>query len=211
MKKRKRVVMDFVEVPPLSSVYRGLGLRHAASLPLPRPPPIMMKGVRRSMRRASLSSEVLVKAREVLSEPRANKRRKLSKGCSESNEGDSDADAEDSTPVRGPALAPLSTLTDNQAAAAAAAVYYPYNLARKHAADGRVVPSSELSSDDDPRLGQVTPYHLISPELRRAQAGLRMEDPPSDDSVLGSSPSKALVERKLRRMGSGSASTTVAV
>ncbi|KAF7980462.1 hypothetical protein HWV62_37928 [Athelia sp. TMB] len=43
---------------------------------------------------------------------------------------------------------------------------------------------SQLSSDDDPHIGQVTPHHLISPALRRAPC-----DPPSDDSVLGSSPS----------------------
>ncbi|KAI3616070.1 hypothetical protein WG66_014008 [Moniliophthora roreri] len=57
------------------------------------------------------------------------------------------------------------------------------------------------SSDDDPHLGQVTPQHLISPALRRLSASKwtsNMEDPPSDDSVGSGSPTKGVVERRLR-------------
>jgi hypothetical protein len=48
------------------------------------------------------------------------------------------------------------------------------------------------SSDDDPRLGQVTPHRLLSPRMRR------LDD---DDTELGSddsipSPSKDLVRRR---------------
>jgi len=51
----------------------------------------------------------------------------------------------------------------------------------------------QLSSDDDPHLGQVTPHRLISPAVRRAKT-IDIYDPPSDDS-LGSSPSKGLGHR----------------
>ncbi|TFK39036.1 hypothetical protein BDQ12DRAFT_88060 [Crucibulum laeve] len=60
----------------------------------------------------------------------------------------------------------------------------------------------EPSSDDDPHLGQVTPHHLISPALRKSRSMDDMYDPPSDDSVMSSSPSKELVNRRLQRMGS---------
>ncbi|RDB15244.1 hypothetical protein Hypma_004765 [Hypsizygus marmoreus] len=60
--------------------------------------------------------------------------------------------------------------------------------------------SSELSSDDDPHIGQVTPHHLISPELLRSRG--RYEDPPSDDSVMPASPSRDIVQRRLQRLGS---------
>lgn len=58
----------------------------------------------------------------------------------------------------------------------------------------------ELSSDDDPHIGQVTPHHLISPALRRARSLGR--DPPSDDSTLCESPSRDLVTRRLQRAAS---------
>jgi hypothetical protein len=67
-------------------------------------------------------------------------------------------------------------------------------------------PKEELpSSDDDPRIGQVTPHRLISPIPRRSlRAKVYEIDPPSDDSVMGgcTSPSKEVVERKLKRLGS---------
>ncbi|KAF9005430.1 hypothetical protein BDQ17DRAFT_1303792 [Cyathus striatus] len=57
---------------------------------------------------------------------------------------------------------------------------------------------SEMSSDDDPYIGQVTPHHLISPALHKSC--LREPfDPPSDDSVPSSSPLKEAVTRRLRR------------
>ncbi|KAJ6621847.1 hypothetical protein B0H10DRAFT_2214900 [Mycena sp. CBHHK59/15] len=56
--------------------------------------------------------------------------------------------------------------------------------------------SSELSSDDDPFFGQVTPYHVFSPALRRA----RHDDPlSSDDSNMSASPLKAVVTRRLQK------------
>ncbi|KAJ7781760.1 hypothetical protein DFH07DRAFT_386505 [Mycena maculata] len=60
--------------------------------------------------------------------------------------------------------------------------------------------SSELSSDDDVYFGQVTPYHVFSPALRRA----RDDDPPSsDDSNMSVSPTKGVVSRRLQKTGSG--------
>ncbi|KAG6849329.1 hypothetical protein H0H93_009374 [Arthromyces matolae] len=81
------------------------------------------------------------------------------------------------------------------------AMYRPYSLVRRHSKS--MVPSSEISSDDDPRLGQVTPHHLISPDIRRGK-NTRPQDPPSDDSDVMPSPSRDLVERRLQRTGSGS-------
>ncbi|KAL0961277.1 hypothetical protein HGRIS_006237 [Hohenbuehelia grisea] len=65
-------------------------------------------------------------------------------------------------------------------------------------------PSKALpSSDDQPRkLGQMTPHHLISPVPRRASTGSFDDDPPSDDSVIGASPSRELVTRRLERQNS---------
>lgn len=58
----------------------------------------------------------------------------------------------------------------------------------------------ELSSDDDPHLGQVTPHHLISPAIRRVQKSYD-DDPPSDDSVISASPSKGAFLRRMQRLG----------
>ncbi|KAJ7486049.1 hypothetical protein B0H11DRAFT_2016731 [Mycena galericulata] len=60
--------------------------------------------------------------------------------------------------------------------------------------------SSDLpSSDDDTYFGQVTPYHVFSPALRRAR-----DDPPSsDDSNMSVSPTKGVVSRRLQKTGSG--------
>jgi hypothetical protein len=57
--------------------------------------------------------------------------------------------------------------------------------------------SPELSSDDDPHLGQVTPHHLISPAPRRVRDNF--DDPPSDDSTMSTSPSQDAVTRRLQR------------
>ncbi|KAJ6475044.1 hypothetical protein C8R47DRAFT_1143351 [Mycena vitilis] len=55
------------------------------------------------------------------------------------------------------------------------------------------------SSDDDTFFGQVTPYHVFSPALRRA----RDDDPPSsDDSNMSASPLKGVVLRRLQKTGS---------
>lgn len=67
-------------------------------------------------------------------------------------------------------------------------------------------------SDDDPHIGQVTPHCLISPVPRRSTGAKFCEtDPPSDDSVMGeyASPSKDVVERKLKRLGSMTNVTTM--
>ncbi|KAJ7133006.1 hypothetical protein C8R46DRAFT_1140336 [Mycena filopes] len=58
---------------------------------------------------------------------------------------------------------------------------------------------SESSSDDDTFFGQVTPFHVYSPALRRA----RDDDPPSsDDSNMSASPTKGVVSRRLQKTGS---------
>ncbi|KAJ4481963.1 hypothetical protein J3R30DRAFT_3699283 [Lentinula aciculospora] len=78
---------------------------------------------------------------------------------------------------------------------------------------------NQLSSDDDPHLGQVTPGHLISPVLRRLRDAYEEEDededlPSSDDSVFGNdgagegrsrplSPSREVVLRRMQRNLSG--------
>ncbi|KAF9267296.1 hypothetical protein L218DRAFT_894410 [Marasmius fiardii PR-910] len=61
--------------------------------------------------------------------------------------------------------------------------------------------ASQLSSDDDPHIGQVTPHHLISPALKRTQR-IHDDDPPSDDSVVSGSPSKGAALRRMQRLGS---------
>lgn len=58
-------------------------------------------------------------------------------------------------------------------------------------------PSSELSSDDDPHIGQVTPHHLISPALHRSRKD--NDDPPSDDSIMSSSPTRDVIARRMQR------------
>ncbi|KXN87618.1 hypothetical protein AN958_08399 [Leucoagaricus sp. SymC.cos] len=58
-----------------------------------------------------------------------------------------------------------------------------------------VMPKSS-SSDDDPRYGQVTPHHLISPVPKKI---LDLFDPPSDDSLPLSSPTKSAASRRLVR------------
>ncbi|KAJ6585182.1 hypothetical protein B0H19DRAFT_1108667 [Mycena capillaripes] len=66
--------------------------------------------------------------------------------------------------------------------------------------DTRTRPPSESSSDDDAYFGQVTPYHVFSPALRRAA---RDDDPPSsDDSNMSASPLKGVVSRRLQKTGS---------
>lgn len=56
-------------------------------------------------------------------------------------------------------------------------------------------PASTMSSssDDDPRYGQVTPHHLISPALKKVKD---IFDPPSDDSLPPSSPTKTAMSRR---------------
>lgn len=54
-------------------------------------------------------------------------------------------------------------------------------------------PMPSSSSDDDPRYGQVTPHHLISPAPKKV---LDVSDPPSDDSLPPSSPTRAVVSRR---------------
>lgn len=49
------------------------------------------------------------------------------------------------------------------------------------------------SSDDDPRYGQVTPHHLISPVPKKV---FDVFDPPSDDSLPSSSPTKVVMARR---------------
>ncbi|KII86652.1 hypothetical protein PLICRDRAFT_699960 [Plicaturopsis crispa FD-325 SS-3] len=56
----------------------------------------------------------------------------------------------------------------------------------------------QLSSDDDPHFGQVTPHHLISPTIRR----VLHSDPPSDDSTMSASPTRDVAARRLQRLGS---------
>ncbi|KAG7442975.1 uncharacterized protein BT62DRAFT_972705 [Guyanagaster necrorhizus] len=65
------------------------------------------------------------------------------------------------------------------------------------------------SSDDDPHYGQVTPHHLISPDIpsRRTEDNRHDQDPPSDDSVVCPSPTKDVIQRRLQRRSSGSPKT----
>ncbi|KIK57143.1 hypothetical protein GYMLUDRAFT_75668 [Collybiopsis luxurians FD-317 M1] len=82
----------------------------------------------------------------------------------------------------------------------------------------------QLSSDDDPHLGQVTPGHLISPALKRVSRADEDEDldPPSDDSDYGfgsgaaersaqDSPSRQVMMRRLQRTASANGSGTSAI
>ncbi|KAF9453095.1 hypothetical protein P691DRAFT_801947 [Macrolepiota fuliginosa MF-IS2] len=67
----------------------------------------------------------------------------------------------------------------------------PTKLTRTASAPPAIALSS--SSDDDPRYGQVTPHHLISPAPKKV---LDVFDPPSDDSFPPSSPTKAVASRR---------------
>ncbi|KAG6908308.1 hypothetical protein DXG01_005344 [Tephrocybe rancida] len=176
-KKRKRMIMDAVEIPPLSEVY-ARNLRTSASFERAPTP-----ANRQSLRRASSDTKV----RDAGSENRSRKRRR-------GTETETELDGEDVFDIGAiPLQALVPSLTN--------AWTRPYSLVRQKSK--RMVPSSEVSSDDDPRLGQVTPHHLISPVLKRGR-DVNLVDPPSDDSMMPPSPSRDLVKRKLQRMGSGS-------
>ncbi|KAG6889873.1 hypothetical protein C0995_013847 [Termitomyces sp. Mi166 len=177
-KKRKRIIMDAVEMPPLSQAYTRT-LRPSASFELPHTPMV----IKRSVRRTRSESKVSAAGSDMT---RSNKRRK--------HVGSEEEEEEE---VFNIGAVPLRALVASENRAS----FYPYSLVRQRSKQS--VPSSELSSDDDPRLGQVTPYHLISPDLKRGKVA-NMTDPPSDDSVIVSSPSRDLVERRLQRTGSGS-------
>ncbi|KAG5734183.1 hypothetical protein E4T56_gene1378 [Termitomyces sp. T112] len=181
-KKRKRVVMDAVEMPPLSRAY-GRTLRTSASFELARTP----SRIERSVRRTRSESKVSAAGSD---RTRSSKRRK----SVERRSVESDTEAEETFSV---GAVPLRALVPSENRAS----FYTYSLVRHHGKQS--VPSSELSSDDDPHLGQVTPHHLISPDLKRGK-GINLTDPPSDDSIVVSSPSRDLVERRLQRTGSGS-------
>ncbi|KAK0487411.1 hypothetical protein IW261DRAFT_1447728 [Armillaria novae-zelandiae] len=76
--------------------------------------------------------------------------------------------------------------------------------------DSVLSPTTEpASSDDDPHYGQVTPHHLISPDIpcRRIEDEDDRHDPPSDDSILCPSPTKDVIQRRLQRRSSGSPKT----
>ncbi|KAG6899592.1 hypothetical protein C0993_008858 [Termitomyces sp. T159_Od127] len=176
-KKRKRMVMDAVEMPPLSKIY-GRTLRPSASFELPRTPTM----VKRSISRSRSESKVSALSSEMT---RSSKRRK---GAETAEEGEE---------VSNIGMIDLRALIPSENRVS----FYPYSLVRQR--NKRLVPSSELSSDDDPHLGQVTPHHLISPDLKRVKVA-DLTDPPSDDSVIASSPSRDLVKRRLQRAGSRS-------
>jgi len=85
-----------------------------------------------------------------------------------------------SSPIRAPRAGRNLTITE---------------LSRTMSAPMHTVHKS-CSSDDDPRYGQVTPHHLVSPGPKKV---LDLFDPPSDDSLLSSSPTKSAVARRIRR------------
>ncbi|KAG6844709.1 hypothetical protein H0H87_004432 [Tephrocybe sp. NHM501043] len=169
-KKRKRLVIDAVELTTRR-------LKPSASFELASQPAI----AKSSLRRARSETKI----RDATSDSRSTKRRK--------GEAQVDSDVEEIFDI---SMVPLQALIPSMNGSASS--YRPYYLARQHSKPS--VPSSEISSDDDPHLGQVTPHHLISPELKRTR-GIALIDPPSDDSVVAS-PSKDLVERRLHRIGS---------
>ncbi|KAG6888113.1 hypothetical protein C0992_009608 [Termitomyces sp. T32_za158] len=175
-KKRKRMVMDAVEMPPLSQVYART-LRPSASFELPRTPKVIRCSVPRTRSESKVSG--------VNSEMTRSSKRKNPEPAEEGEE------------VFNIGMVPLRALIPSENHVS----FYPYSLVRQR--NKRLVPSSELSSDDDPHFGQVTPHHLISPDLKRVKV-TDLTDPPSDDSVIASSPSRDLVERRLQRTGSGS-------
>ncbi|KAL6302847.1 hypothetical protein BKA93DRAFT_736024 [Sparassis latifolia] len=57
---------------------------------------------------------------------------------------------------------------------------------------------NDLSSDDDPHVGQVTPLGLVSPAIRRVRGD--EFDLSSDDSVMPASPSRDRVARRIARL-----------
>ncbi|KAF5374132.1 hypothetical protein D9615_008841 [Tricholomella constricta] len=177
-RKRKRMMLDAVEVPLLSQVYPRL--RASASFeekPTVRTPMVL----RRSMRRTKSEA----KARSTWTGPSgsglARKRRRGSWNSTDEEEPEVEE-------VNSIAYAPLR-----------APVSWPRGPYHSQSQQARL-PSSELSSDDDPHIGQVTPHRLISPELKRGR-GQDFSDPPSDDSVMAPSPSRDLLQRRLQRQG----------
>ena len=186
-KKRKRVIMDAVEVPTLREVYgsvvmRSGGLRASVSfdsgLKMRTPQSVSVReGVARRTRSATKHrrADALASCSAMEKKAKKNRRRASSASSGDLQTSSSDGFEDGSDPIDlRPGLRRVASL-----------------------------PASS-SSDDDPHLGQVTPHHLISPDLKKSARGLGSfygeGELGSDDSVP--SPSKEMVERKLKRMGS---------
>jgi len=104
-------------------------------------------------------------------------------------------------------LSPTEARLTSQAARRALAPGNSRSVSRKRRRDSDDDPfndhpassARESSSDDDVYFGQVTPFHVCSPAIRRA----RDDDPPSsDDSNMSASPLKAVVSRRLQKTAS---------
>ncbi|GLB45492.1 putative tRNA threonylcarbamoyladenosine metabolic process [Lyophyllum shimeji] len=177
-RKRKRMFLDAVEVPMLSELYPRRRLRPSVSFedkPVVCTPTMATGAMRRSVSESKTRS---IRSDEDSASGTARKRRR----------GSSSSVDEESSSLGG-ILRGARRLHRSQS--------------QQEPKKQGGLPSSELSSDDDPHIGQVTPHHLISPELRRGMGvDMGFVDPPSDDSVMASSPSRDLVQRRLQRLGS---------
>lgn len=183
IKKRKRMVLDAVELPSLSDVYRRPSLKKSTSFedkkvissgPLTRS---MLRRTRSELKNGSTSTA----GKEVFTLTSPTKRRRGSFSTSVFEESEAETEPKSSRGV-----VQLREL-----------VPWPRMLYRL-----QPQLSSELSSDDDPHLGQVTPHHLMSPALRRVRGLSDHVDPPSDDSVMVPSPSRDSQQRRLQRQAS---------
>ncbi|KAG5644908.1 hypothetical protein DXG03_007460 [Asterophora parasitica] len=172
-KKRKRMVLDAVEVMPLSDVYPRL----RASASFEEKSNVATRSMRRTRSEAKARSSWTADASPLDS----TRKRRRGSFCSTEEGSEEEVYSIGSVPLR--ELLP-----------------WPRRPYSSQSLKGSL-PSSELSSDDDPHIGQVTPHRLISPQLRRAREA-DFSDPPSDDSVLAPSPSRDLVNRRLKRQGS---------
>jgi hypothetical protein len=178
-KKRKRVFMDAVVVPRLKDVYPQFKLRSTSSL--------------------SSLKELCTPSSSCPSSHQKGQTRSMTKAlvtyaCASSRKRKR-ASAEDVFSVS-------ATFSDSESDPEIFSDSFTLDK-RPQAASPKELPSS----DDDPHIGQVTPHRLISPVPRRTLSAKFYEiDPPSDDSVMGgcASPSKEVVERRLKRLGSES-------
>ncbi|PCH40208.1 hypothetical protein WOLCODRAFT_136726 [Wolfiporia cocos MD-104 SS10] len=220
-RKRKSEVFDGVEVPTL----RLLGLQRRVSLLLSSSPGAESEseseseGVDASPTARAVGARAGSKLVRRMSTPAAKAKRTLRRTRSVANIGGADENAtpqQMESPTKRRRSAGPGRVAELRAEAASAGPVSAIVLSSPLPAHAPVVGSddsvmlasptklaADLSSDDDPHMGQVAPFGVTSPALRRARQ--KQTDPPSsDDSASSASPVREHVKRRLARMPSNS-------
>ncbi|KAH7921313.1 hypothetical protein BV22DRAFT_1132369 [Leucogyrophana mollusca] len=172
-RKRQRVFLDAVELPRLRDIDRQMRMHRRASAEYPPAPITPTKSLRRTSSLPMMG--------ETDSDDLMEGQRKRVKHWDESESGNTATKPFPSSPFR--------ALEEMDVAGSDDSIMLIGPTRRS---------PPDVSSDDDPLLGQVTPHHLISPAVRRARGF--DSDPPSDDSTCPSSPSRDIVARRRRRL-----------